>query len=943
LQLDGSRERSITEVINTLLRFKNSIFTRSTVKLNTHKPDQRKTNIRKCSKSDRDGVDESKEPGNNDKSEESYELCETLVNQTLYNAYHCRPYSGTCPNIKQEWNEVCLIDFAAWYRPDNTTPSLKAKNHRIELLDGSMWVARKRRSIVLLYPYIKLNIFNEASAYSVLVSFVPFRKEEDLISPDHSGSAISALRTMLTNNINMIPIHVVQRIRTCLEREDLRSTIANSSSILNNETAANTVDDNYFDNMDDDEIIVNIDSTAQLITEDNDLLPTVEILPCTDLSNSGIYKTSNLSLLEKLEHSLSTLKEMFHAHKSSITSNAIIPQNNNTTTQHQQGISISNIILEDINKLSSSIKQSCIYQLACYYFQNIAETGPLTLCISGPAGTGKSTVLHSIIRLGRHMFPPDAGTGQHGTVIVVAWSGIAAFNCGGSTVSSIFIAKSNAECIQRKLSGVKLVIIDEHSTMPLPSFGLMDQQLRVANKCEQPFGGAHLIIAGDMRQLKAVKAVPIYQDPKIQSTQVNLTKAKQAFKERLKIGRDRYMDINKYVELTKQFRQQQSRELGSCLGRCRTNNETPEDLALLNTRYYSDSNEATSLALTQENSLFLATTNARVNLINDAIFTQLKDTGNASIVCYALHRKVVTQKTSGALQQHVIPEHGEEDDFDNEETIFRQHSNISRNSGLSQEERLACLVQTTSKQKFHSKLHLAINSRVMLIQNVDPLLGLVNGTTGTVVGFVYNSTKRIITDPQSDYLASVCEPQLPIVLMRVDPEFWLAPSSNFNINPPLPDVDGDWSRVIAINPVESGEIIKMNFASAVTATIKRIQLPLIPASALTVHKSQGLNKNFVVYDATLDSMFQRALSYVALSRCTRLSGLYIVCDKIVTGHFKQTYGDEDNIITSETNRLQKFQGNTLREGMILLSIYKNIIYDSSQSIIFPIDEPEFDV
>jgi hypothetical protein len=408
LQLDGSRERSITEVINTLLRFKNSIFTRSTVKLNTHKPDQRKTNIRKCSKSDRDGVDESKEPGNNDKSEETNELCETLVNQTLYNAYHCRPYSGTCPNIKQEWNEVCLIDFAAWYRPDNTTPSLKAKNHRIELLDGSMWVARKRRSIVLLYPYIKLNIFNEASAYSVLVSFVPFRKEEDLISPDHSGSAISALRTMLTNNINMIPIHVVQRIRTCLEREDLRSTIANSSSILNNETAANTVDDNYFDNMDDDEIIVNIDSTAQLITEDNDLLPTVEILPCTDLSNSGIYKTSNLSLLEKLEHSLSTLKEMFHAHKSSITSNAIIPQNNNTT-QHQQGISISTIILEDINKLSSSIKQSCIYQLAHYYFQNIAETGPLTLCISGPAGTGKSTVLHSIIRLGRHMFPPDAG------------------------------------------------------------------------------------------------------------------------------------------------------------------------------------------------------------------------------------------------------------------------------------------------------------------------------------------------------------------------------------------------------------------------------------------------------------------------------------------------------------------------------------------------------
>jgi hypothetical protein len=729
-----------------------------------------------------------------------------------------------------------------------------------------------------------------------------------------------------------------------LDREELRSTIANSSSILNNETTANTVDDDYFDNIDDDEIIVDIDRNAQIMTEHDDLLSTMDVLPSMDLSNSGIYKTSDLRLLDKLEHSLSTLKEMFHAHKSSITSNnTIIPQDNNTTTQHQQQISISTIIQEDINKLSSSIKQSCIYQLAYYYFQNVAVTGPLTLCISGPAGTGKSTVLHSIIRLGRHMFPPDAGTGQHGTVIVIAWSGIAAFNCGGSTVSSIFIAKANVECIQRKLSGVKLVIIDEHSTMPLNSFGLIDQQLRCANKCEEPFGGAHVIIAGDMRQLRAVKAKAIYQDPNIQTTQENVTKAKQAFKERLRIGRDRYIDINKYVELTKQFRQQQSRELGSCLGRCRTNNETPEDLALLNSRYYSDSEEAVSLALNQENSLFLATTNARVTIINDAIYTQLKDTGNASVVCYALHRRVLTQRTSGALQQH-IPEYGEEDDFDNnEETIHSQHTNMNTNSGLSQEERLACLVHTTSEQKLHSKLYLAINSRVMLIQNIDPLLGLVNGTTGTVVEFVYSSMKRIITDPINDYLASVHEPQLPIVLMRVDKEFWLAPDTNFNINPPLPDIAGDWERVIAINPVVSGENMKMNFASGATATIKRIQLPLIPASALTVHKSQGLNKNVVVFDASLDSMFERALAYVALSRCTSLNGLYIVGDNIVTKHFKQTYGEEDKIITSETNRLRKFQGNTLREGMRLWSINNNTVYNSLQSIIFPIDEPEFDM
>jgi hypothetical protein len=178
--------------------------------------------------------------------------------------------------------------------------------------------------------------------------------------------------------------------------------------------------------------------------------------------------------------------------------------------------------------------------------------------------------------------------------------------------------------------------------------------------------------------------------------------------------------------------------------------------------------------------------------------------------------------------------------------------------------------------------------------------------------------------------------------MRVDKEFWLAPNSNLKINQPLPDIEGDWDRVIAINPVECRDSIKLNFTSG-TANIKRIQLPLIPASALTVHKSQGLNKNFVLFDATFSSMFSRGLAYVALSRCTSLQGLYIIGDKKRKEHFKQTFGDEDKIITSETKRLQKFQGNTLREGMRLLHIYNPTMYDSSQSIIFPEDEPEFDI
>jgi hypothetical protein len=95
-------------------------------------------------------------------------------------------------------------------------------------------------------------------------------------------------------------------------------------------------------------------------------------------------------------------------------------------------------------------------------------------------------------------------------------------------------------------------------------------------------------------------------------------------------------------------------------------------------------------------------------------------------------------------------------------------------------------------------INLAIGSRVMLRQNVDPLLGLVNGTTGTVVGFVNSTVEGAnpICEMPDVSTAARLEPQIHVVLMQVDEEFWTAPDHNFTINPPLPK-EGNWERVVA--------------------------------------------------------------------------------------------------------------------------------------------------
>ena len=136
-----------------------------------------------------------------------------------------------------------------------------------------------------------------------------------------------------------------------------------------------------------------------------------------------------------------------------------------------------------------------------------------SLFLTGKAGTGKSTFLRHICSVTNKKY------------IVLAPTGIAAINAGGSTLHSFFkipfhpllpndsqysikhiknTLKYNSA--QRKIiREVELIIIDEISMVRADIIDFIDKILRVYSRnMREPFGGKQLLLVGDIYQLEPV-------------------------------------------------------------------------------------------------------------------------------------------------------------------------------------------------------------------------------------------------------------------------------------------------------------------------------------------------------------------------------------------------------------------------------------------------------
>lgn len=373
--------------------------------------------------------------------------------------------------------------------------------------------------------------------------------------------------------------------------------------------------------------------------------------------------------------------------------------------------------------------------------------------ITGKAGTGKSILLQYLKKNSARR------------LVVVAPTGVSAINVGGQTIHSMFgippsfIApgslKLNTQNV-RLLQNLDVLVVDEISMVRADLMDAMDHLLRQAKDCEEPFGGAQVVMFGDLYQLP-----PVVNDAELHKYFADNNGGYFFF--HADVWRQTPLQT---VELSKVYRQKDA-DFIYLLDEVRRGSRDHSVLTQFNDR--------AGILPPDTGVITLASTNASANEINEYRLSQLSDKG-------AVYEAEVT----GSFEKSAFP-----------------------------------------TEEF---LKLKPGAQVMMLKN-DREKRWFNGTIGVVHSLSEDQIKVEIDG----------------IVYPVSRETWQKVKYTYN---------------------QSEKKIKEEVASAFT------QFPLRLAWAITIHKSQGQTFEQVCIDMGYGA-FAHGQTYVALSRCTALGGVYL--------------------------------------------------------------------
>ena len=431
---------------------------------------------------------------------------------------------------------------------------------------------------------------------------------------------------------------------------------------------------------------------------------------------------------------------------------------------------------------------------------NHVESTDTPIYIAGRAGTGKSFLLKFLA-----MFSAKR-------LAVLAPTGTAALNVGGSTIHSFFgfkvgIVYGNVESsrlidrkgkqkdkVEARLKALEMLIVDEISMVSADLLDAMDRTLRrVRGKQFVPFGGVQIVMFGDVHQLP-----PVVPKKGALDTYVGKNfRSPHFFDARTWV--DSPLEV---FELTEIFRQKDP-EFKKALDNIRVGVQSPADLSLIN------GPKKRNVPSSVKDLVYLVPRRKEAAAINDREMDALGDVESMTYI--------------GEFNGLGEEAFGKGDDLPSPKKLF-----------------------------------LKVGSRVMFTMNdndksagkdlIDAESGQgdgkerrwVNGTIGTVVEVLENSVKVDIKG----------------VVHEVKPATW---------------------EQIGYELSQKADRVSNQITNKLTAFTEATykQIPLIPAWAITIHKSQGKTLDNVKVDLGIEGAFAPGQLYTALSRVRSLDGLYL--------------------------------------------------------------------
>lgn len=449
----------------------------------------------------------------------------------------------------------------------------------------------------------------------------------------------------------------------------------------------------------------------------------------------------------------------------------------------------------------------------------------LVSLLYGAGGSGKSFVIDLVLLYAKEYCSKfENFVFDKRTIVVTAMTGCAATLLNGETAHGALKLNTKTKNLdQDDIDGwrrTRLLIIDEISFASQDVMDEINSRLKFLRELEESngtwFGGIHMVLAGDFRQLDPVSRPPLYM------TSYGLEQK-----------------VNCFLELTGMHRFRKDPEWGELLKKFRDGNVSKHDIDTLN-KHIKENNKALP------NNLKYATYR---NSDRDAINTALFD-------------KAIGSKSEEEAQKFAL-------------LVFADEVHLRTGKGQYSKRLGTCDmlyhhvsesdVKTTgtSSQRMDPVLKLYEGIRVLLTKNEDVSSGIANGTQAEVTRIVLKSNERYSTikvknddnerggvlrtvkavfASQIDYVElRHLNDRVPVPLFRLSPQAFM-----FTVT--LPSPSGD--REIGM---------------------KATQLPIIVNNATTGHKLQG---------STVDSIFvhewskTRNWNYVVLSRVRERKGLF---------------------------------------------------------------------